>query len=372
MAEFSLKDQLFNEKKVRQLASELQAAMPTFPSDSFIEDICCRLPELELKERLHWIATTLSTYLPSNFKEAVSIILAALPAPCDPAKKDDDFGEFIYAPYNQFIAEHGCTEAFVDLSLQTLEKTTTRFSAEDAIRVFINRFPKKTLEYLQRWTTHPHYHVRRLVSEGTRPALPWAKKIYYQSSEFLALLDILYYDPTRFVTRSVANHLNDVSKFNPDAVLHKLRIWQEDQKQDKREFEYIKRHALRTLVKQGHPDTLSYLGYSKNPNTDIRLILPSQQVHIGDTLSFSIQINAHEPCRLLIDFVIYFKSKTTKASEKVFKLRTLSLNKGEHIVIKKNYHFKANMTTRPLYPGHHYIQLQVNGARLRKHRFFLV
>jgi 3-methyladenine DNA glycosylase AlkC len=48
------------------------------------------------------------------------------------------------------------------------------------------------------------------------PTLPWAKRIEADPLSMLPLLDALFADPTRFVTRSVANHLNDIAKTAPD------------------------------------------------------------------------------------------------------------------------------------------------------------
>ena len=53
---------------------------------------------------------------------------------------------------------------------------TKRFTAEFSIRAFIERDPDKTLGRLAEWARDPNVHVRRLVSEGTRPWLPWAPR----------------------------------------------------------------------------------------------------------------------------------------------------------------------------------------------------
>ena len=37
--------------------------------------------------------------------------------------------------------------------------------------------PDGALVYLRRWTEDPDEHVRRLVSEGTRPRLPWGARL---------------------------------------------------------------------------------------------------------------------------------------------------------------------------------------------------
>ena len=86
-----------------------------------------------------------------------------------------------------------------------------RFSVEDAIRYFINAFPEQTLAALLKWSKDFHYHVRRLCSEGARPKLPWSQKITIPVTDPIPILDNLFHDNTRFVIRSAANHINDIS-----------------------------------------------------------------------------------------------------------------------------------------------------------------
>ena len=82
------------------------------------------------------------------------------------------------------MATYGCTADYLEISLDALKEITKRFSAEDAIRYFINAFPDKTLIFLLDCSNNDNYHVRRWASEGTRPKLPWSQKLtidYYKS-----------------------------------------------------------------------------------------------------------------------------------------------------------------------------------------------
>ncbi|MEY8839420.1 hypothetical protein AB9K41_10370, partial [Cribrihabitans sp. XS_ASV171] len=108
---------------------------------------------------------------------------------------------------------------------------------------------------------HSHYHVRRLVSEGTRPRLPWGQGVSLAITDPLPLLDRLHADPTRYVTRSVANHLNDIARTDPHTVLDRLARWREEGRQRPEERDWIERHALRGLVKAGHEGALAHLGF---------------------------------------------------------------------------------------------------------------
>ena len=107
-------------------------------------------------------------------------------------------------------------------ALQALHAMTQRFSAEWAIRPFIEHHPDAHLRHAGRaGPRDPSAHVRRLVSEGSRPRLPWGlqlKALIADPSPTLPLLRALQDDPSEYVRRSVANHLNDIAKDHPGLV----------------------------------------------------------------------------------------------------------------------------------------------------------
>jgi 3-methyladenine DNA glycosylase AlkC len=368
-----LKELLFNRNKVEKIADELALVYPAFDRCGFVEAVIARFPELELKARIAWIATALQSYLPPDYRAAVAILLKALPAPNNPDLADDDFGDFIYAPYADYVAKYGCTAEDLPISLNALYEITQRFSAEDAIRYFINAFPAETLAELLRWTTDPHYHVRRLCSEGTRPKLPWAQKITIPVTAPLAILDQLFADRTRFVTRSVANHINDMAKIDPDLAVATLARWQATQTQTPTEMAYIIRHALRTLIKNGNPQALALLGVSHLASVSVSHFDVPSAVAMDTTLVFSLQITAQEETALIVDYILYFQNKAGQRSgRKVFKLKKLALAKGESVTLTKRHRLYENMTTRKLFRGEHEIEIQINGKSYGKRSFHLV
>jgi 3-methyladenine DNA glycosylase AlkC len=174
--------------------------------------------------------------------------------------RDGDFGDFIYAPYSEYVALHGCTRDDVDFSMAALRELTTRFSAEFALRRFINTFPGETRAILVGWTADEHYQVRRLCSEGTRPRLPWASRLATPMDYAVPLLDTFYGDSARFVTRSMANHVNDISKLDPDLAVDALQRWRSSGRQCAKEMDYVVWHATRTLIKQGNARAMELLG----------------------------------------------------------------------------------------------------------------
>lgn len=361
---FSLKDQLFNHDKIRYLSALLSSADTGFDSPAFEAHVMGRLGELELKQRINWIAECLERALPKKFPDAAQVIRQSLPPALDPEKTDNDFGDFIFAPFGEYVVRHGL-EAHRDLSLDLLEDLTQRFSMEYAVRPFLNRWPDAVLARMGIWSEHSSYHVRRLVSEGTRPKLPWGMKIVLGPFAPVPLLDCLHSDPTRFVTRSVSNHLNDISKSDPDLVCDTLRKWHSSGQQAEKELRWMTSHSLRTLVKQGHPKALAMLGYHADaPVTLTHLSLAQDQLHIGDTLEFVAELSAEAETPVLVDFVIHYHRPGDRQASKVFKLKQAIVRPEMPLCLTKRYKLKGDATTFTLHPGPHRLGLQVNGRVL--------
>ena len=233
---------------------------------------------------------------------------------------------------------------------------------EDAIRAFIDAHPDATLAELTQWSTDSNYHVRRLASEGTRPKLPWSRRLTIDVTAPIPLLETLHADPTRYVTRSVANHLNDISKSHPELVLKLLREWKKAKRQTTKELDWISRHALRTLIKQGHAPALKFLGYRDNPKIEVAdFELKTSELKPGDSLELSFLVQAERSEKLMIDYVIDFVKANGTTAPKVHKLKRLSLSKGETAALNKRHRLHANATTYKLYPGRHAVTLQING-----------
>ncbi len=359
---FSLKDHLFNRDKVRFLANLFHDADPSFDVSAFVRRCVRPFKQLELKERIGHIATTLEDFLDPDFRLAAKQIGAALPPPLDPTKTDDDFGDYIFAPLGEYVARQGMAKRHLKVSLRTLKQLTQRFSMEDAIRRFINQHPDTTMAELDKWSTDRNYHVRRLVSEGTRPSLPWSGRLSIDVARPLPLLDNLHADPTRYVTRSVANHLNDIAKVDRKLALSTLKRWKGLKQQDPAELAWMNQHALRTLVKLGDTQALRYLGYRSDPKIQVSgFVIATTHVRPGDVLEFSFDLAASRTESLMVDYVIDFVKANGSLAPKVHKLKKLELRQGESITLKKRHPLRANATTYTLYPGTHRVTLQING-----------
>jgi 3-methyladenine DNA glycosylase AlkC len=277
---------------------------------------------------------------------------------------------FYYMPHGGYVAKYGLD--YYDESMQALLEITKRFTAEFSIRPFIQKYPEKIFPQLMQWTEHENQHVRRLVSEGTRPRLPWAswlKEVQQDPLQVLKLLDKLKEDPELYVRRSVANNLNDIAKDHPDTVVELLESWK---KIANPKTQWIIKHAMRSLVKTGHHGALNLLGYNPAVKVKTKLSCRQQQIKVGESLSFEIEINSFEnkSIDLMIDYQLYFMKSNKKQSAKVFKLTKKTLEAGEQLLLTKKHSFKV-ITTRKYYPGQHSIGLIINGLEYAKIDFNL-
>ncbi len=356
---FSLKDDLFNKDSVGEFAAQLASQIPGFSAVRYQKAVLKAFPDLELKQRIQHMVSVLAEFLPEDFAEAAKQLEAALPPRLDPSLQDDDFGKFIWVVPSEYVALHGCSEQYLDQSLDFLEQATQRFSAESAIRPFLKLFPEQTLAAVNRWASHENYHVRRLASEGIRPLLPWAQKVVLPTEQILAVLAKLYRDPTRYVTRSVANNLNDLAKSEPDKVLSALMRWQE-KPGDQAEFQWITRHALRTLINQDHPEALQLLGYDPKTNVQLAMERVSTEVKVGDAFELTAEVTSAVSEPLMLTLRIHFLKANGTRSAKTFRVKDLRLKANEPASINKRLPIKP-ATTRTLYPGTHAAELVVNG-----------
>ncbi len=211
---------LLNPALVRKAGARLQAAWPAFDKAAFLRHANRGLEALELKARAMQIADALEATLPAPFDQACNVIEAALAPASEPGQPppgdSDGLHGWIVWPLGEFVARRGLAEP--ERALAALHALTQRLTAEFAIRPLIVAHPALVFATLQRWARDPSAHVRRLVSEGSRPRLPWGLRLQALVADptpTLPLLAALQDDPSDYVRRSVANHLNDIAKDHP-------------------------------------------------------------------------------------------------------------------------------------------------------------
>ncbi len=366
---FLLKDHLFNKTSVIRFADLFYKKDKKFPREEFIKNVLREFPNLELKQRITCMRVELEKILDSDFEKSIIVILNALPEELDLYKTDGDFGDIILAPFSEYIEYNGCSKKYLKKSLYALHEITMRFSVEFTVRNFLNEFPSETFSFLQKCAKAKNYHLRRLASEGLRPSLPWAINININYKKPMVILDLLFLDKTRYVTRSVANHMNDISKIDADLVLNTLKKWELSSKQNKKEMDFIIRHSLRTLIKQGNKSALAMLGYKKPAKVSVDLKKISKIVGIGEKLEFNLKIDSHANQKLMISYYLYFLNKKNDLNPKIFQIKKCELKNGETLELSKKHSLKI-MTTKKLYPGKHAVQILVNGLPVTDKKYF--
>ncbi len=332
---------------------------PEFEHAGFVRAALNGFKTRELKQRASWLVECLRPRLPERFEDAAEILLGALPPPLDPTPTDDDFGRFIWGIPAEFVAKFGCSPHTLQQSLNFLEESTKRFSAENPIRVFLNAYPQETMAYVRRWARDDNYHVRRLASEGIRPFLPWSPRISIPLADIIEVLSTMHADNTRYVTRSVTNNLNDITKLARERVFDALKQWREEGRQKCAGLDWMTRHSLRTLLKLYDPRALKLLGYHK-PEIEFTDSHATDVVLVGDSFEWRGKVTALESQKLLLTLRMHFLKANGQHSTKVFALKDLQMARGETLEIVKKIPFRP-ITTRVLYPGKHFVELAANG-----------
>lgn len=273
---------------------------------------------------------------------------------------------FMLWPYGDVIATHAADHPAAGLA--ACYELTKRFTAEFAIRPILSSSPE-ALATVAEWTSDPNEHVRRLVSEGTRPRLPWAARLALPLDDVLAMLTELRADTSLYVRKSVANHLNDLAKDHPDRIIAMLAEWHAE---DVAETTWIVRHALRNHLKNGTPAALAIFGYAPPEVVVANVKASPATLSIGDTveLSFALESKAADVQKLMVDVVIGYMKANGKPSPKVFKFRELELDGGATLAMSTSYDMVVR-STRKLYAGEHTLTIRINGQDLASTAFTL-
>lgn len=241
---------------ISQLAENLKFVYEKFNKKSFVEDAMQNIAPLGLTDRSIQISECMRKYLPEIYSEAIEIIRGSLTPPLDETE-DNGLAGMFYMPHCHYIAKYGVDPVFnngkdpFDLSMDIQYELTKRFTCEFSIRSFLINDENRTLKVLKKWIKDKDPHVRRLCSEGTRPRLPWAKKIdsfVKDPSPTIPILEALKNDPELYVRRSVANHIGDIAKDHLTFALNLCESWLNNAST---ELKWVIRHALRNPAKKG-------------------------------------------------------------------------------------------------------------------------
>ena len=364
----------FNEERVRLMGRQLAKVEGAFPEGEFCKRALEGLEELELKARSKHIQRVFGEVTPGDFAERCELIVRAL----HPEEFADGFApelaeggltSWSLMPLADYVGENGAGE--LGMSLEVLREVTKRFTAEFAIRPLMMSAQYKVIKVLRGWVEDPNHHVRRLVSEGTRSRLPWGlqlRSLVADPKPMLPLLTALRDDPSDYVRRSVANHLNDISKDHPELVVSLASEWMKGASVQR---EKLLRHACRTLLKKGDPGVLRVFGYDPPSFSHVAFGVHSPVVQVGEKLRWLLEVTVSSNQSLMIDHAIGYRKKNGETSWKVFKGTKWTLRAGETKTWQGSHSFRP-VTVRTLYPGPHGLRLLVNGEVVGERMFEVV
>ncbi|MGB4058992.1 MAG: DNA alkylation repair protein [Burkholderiaceae bacterium] len=347
-----LKNQYGPEVPAR-LAREVAAVHPGFDREAFLADALAGYGALDLMAR--------GRHLPADFEAAVGVLLASVQA-APPPEAATAMAPFFYLPHTCFVAAFGL--GHFEASMRAQHLLTQRFTAEFSIRPFLQHHTQATLERLAQWATDPSHHVRRLVSEGTRPRLPWGQRLrdfQQDPTPVLALLERLKDDPELYVRRSVANNLNDIGKDHPAVLVDTARRWLPGASPERR---WLVEHALRFAVKRGDAGALDVLGFGARAEVAVAQARVEPAVaRVGGAVSVAFELHNTQTHAqdVLVDFCIHYVKASGQTAPKVFKLKTATLAPGQAVAFAKRVSL-AQMTTRVHHPGTHRVEVLVNGV----------
>ncbi len=357
---------LFSRKVIQHMADHFARVWSDFPRDKFVTEASDRLEDLELKQRSEQIMEAMISCLPDDFDSAAGVMLESLAPEKHIREKEESLcpegiSGWAIMPMTHYVGLHGL--GHFDLSMDLMREMTKRFTSEFGIRFLIIAEPRRSLSLFKKWVRDPDEHVRRLVSEGSRPRLPWAMHLtefIKDPTPMLPLLEALQDDESEYVRRSVANHLNDISKDHPDLIAEIAADWLKGEASPQRQR--LIKHACRSLVKQGHEPTLKALGYKAARIRVEHLIVQTPVVEFGEYLEFELSFvslgKQQQP--LIIDYAVHHQKANGKLTAKVFKWKTLALA-GEGTFLAKRRHVMRQISTRRYYPGLHRLEIFING-----------
>lgn len=351
----ALKDHI-GQPTVSALAHELAAAWRGFPEARFVTEASTGLEDLELKARIRRVATALQQALPEDPQALVDVLDAAL--------QSRSFDGWLVWPVADLLTLLGAEHA--EVVLPFMARLTHRSSCEFAIRPCIEERPELTFAYLREWVTHPDDHVRRLVSEGTRPRLPWGPRLralQQDPSPAIALLDGLRDDPSAYVRRSVANHLGDILKDHPELAIATAQRWKAEGGDH---VDAVIRHGLRTLIKTGDPAALRLVGYDVDAAVRLtEVTVEPAQLAIGGHAYLAVDLVTDDPgpVPIVVEYVIHYLGPRGPRKPKAYRLAERTLAPGVVCRLQRKQTF-AHASIRTLHPGDHLIEIQVNGQVL--------
>jgi len=351
----------FSPERYRRIADTLGGLSRGFDRRRFLDLTLAGLDDRSLMERLRQSAIGYEAALPGSYREKLEVLRAFAPT-IDHS--------FVAISLGDFVAREGLQDP--ERSLEALRFFTRFGSSEFAVRPFLQSDLSGTLATMERWALDPDEHVRRLASEGSRPRLPWGlrlKELVRDPRPTGPILEMLRDDPALYVRKSVANHLNDIAKDHPDAVIDRVSGWD----RSRPGTAWIVRHAVRTLVKKGDVRALGLMGATARTSVDVtRFSVSPKRLKLGEKLEIEAELTStsRREQTLVVDYVVHYVKASGGTSAKVFKWATVTLAAGKSASLVKRQQVR-DFTTRRHFEGKHRVDLQINGQRPASAHFML-
>jgi len=345
-----LKNLFFTKDSIKLFADTILKQYIGFDKEKFMELIYDDTWEnLELKAKMRHTTKCLYKILPKDYIEALEILVKAAP----------DVKGFEAMSLPDYVELYGMEH--LEESLNALGQFTRYYSSEFAIRPFLDRDTDLVMEFMKIWAKDQHKNVRRFASEGCRPRLPWAMalpKFKKDPTLVLEVLEILKDDESELVRRSVANNLNDISKDNPELAIKVAERWFGKSENT----DWIVKHAMRTLLKQGNKRAMRLFGFGDPKNLEIKnLKTDKTSLKIGENMNFSFELvnKENKECKVRLEYAMDYIKANGKHSRKIFQIIEKSYKPGKYTLKRK--HSFVDMSTRKHYPGMHKLVVFLNG-----------
>src|SRR5690606_8153795 len=123
------------------------------------------------------------------------------------------------------------------------------------------------------------------------------------------ILESLRADPSLYVRKSVANHLNDVTRVHPDWVLARVGQWP----LDNAHTAWIAKRALRTLIKAGDRRALAVIGAGEKAKVRVRgFAVTPERLRLGERVTFTLEFASTVATtqRLVVDYAVHYVKKS--------------------------------------------------------------
>ena len=351
--------EMFNHTFYQKLANTFAVVHKPFQAERFVKEVTFELENLSLNQRMRNTSIILHQHLPENYSKAINIMKEVVP------QLNSGYTTLVFP---DFVSLYGLSH-FRE-SLDALKYFTSFGSSEFAVRTFLRHDLDKTLNVMYKWSTNENHHVRRLASEGSRPRLPWSFKLdeIIKNPRLTApILENLKSDDELYVRKSVANHLNDLSKDSPDYVLRLVKTWDKIHPHTA----WIVKRGIRSLLKQGDKKSMALFNLTKDVKISVKRFKLSQPVvRLNDSLQFQFDLVSEKSSSqtLMIDYRIHYCKKSGAQLPKIFKLKEITLKQNDVVSITKKQRFQ-DFTTRKLFSGLHVLEIVVNGTVVKRKTF---